>query len=51
MEDAFNVVGDTILDSSGASAEIVAQGTAQGVASIGTTINKTGSYLKYRQSY
>ena len=45
MEDAFNVVGDTILDSSGASAEIVAQGTAQGVASIGTTINKTGSYL------
>jgi len=45
MEDDFNVVGNTILDSSGASAKIVAQGTVKGVASIGTTINKTGSYL------
>ena len=45
MEDAYDVVGDAILDSSGASAKIIAQGTAQGVASIGTTVNKPGGYI------
>jgi len=45
MEDAFNVVGDIITDSTGASAEIIGQGTARGVAQIGTTITKPGGYL------
>ena len=45
MEDAFNVIGDTITDSSGASAKIIGQGTARGVAQIGTTITKPGGYL------
>ena len=45
MEDAFNVIGDTILDSGGASAKIIAQGTARGIAEIGTTITKSGNYL------
>jgi len=45
METAFDVVGDTITDSTGASAVIIAQGTAQGVAEIGTTVTKPGSYI------
>ncbi len=45
MEDAFNVIGDNILDSGGASGVILAQGTAQGTAQIGTTITKPGGYL------
>jgi hypothetical protein len=45
MESAFDVVGDTITDSSGASAVVIAQGTAQGVTEIGTTVTKPGAYV------
>ena len=38
-------MGDTITDSGGASAKIIGQGTARGVAQIGTTITKPGGYL------
>ena len=45
MEDAFNVVGDNILDSSGASATIINQGTASVTISTGTTTKLSGNYL------
>ena len=46
MEDAFNVVGDNILDSSGASATILNQGTASVTISTGTTTKLSGNYIK-----
>ena len=45
MEDAFNVVGDSILDSAGGSGTIVSQGTAVITVNTGTTTKQTGNYI------
>ena len=45
MEDAFNIVGDSILDSAGANGTVISQGTALITVNVGTTTKQTGNYI------
>ena len=45
MEDAFNVIGDSISDAAGGIATVLNQGTASVTANIGTTAPRLGNYI------